>query len=388
MKFSVDAHAIGRHLTGNEVYIRNLLHGFAALDDESEFITYLSIDDPSPWVPSRFHIQRVSANPFVRLGFELASKLRQDRPDLLHVQYTAPLMCPVPVVVSIHDVSFLEHPEFFPWIRAKQLKWSVARTVRNSTKILTLSEFSKKSIQRAYKLDDDDVIVIPSAASPEFRPFHLDNALDAVRSKFQLPAPFILSVGDLQPRKNQIGLIRAFANLVKAFPQLRHRLVLAGKDTWFAPRVKEAAQESGVSDRIRFLGFVTDEDLLNLYNACELSVFPSFYEGFGLPILEAMACGRAVTCSNTSAMPEVADGAAILFNPHSIEEITRAMADLLRDAELRSRMERLGQQRSSHFTWQKSARQTLEVYYDVAERNRNNQAFPVVGQKPASVSTR
>jgi glycosyltransferase involved in cell wall biosynthesis len=384
MKFSVDAHAIGRHLTGNEVYVRNLLNEFAALDSESEFVTYLSTDDASPWVPARFSSRRVSTNPFVRLGFELSRNLRQDRPDLLHVQYTAPLACPVPVVVSVHDVSFLEHPEFFPRYRALQLRWSVSRTIRSAAKILTLSDFSREAIQRAYSVDPDDIVVASLAAGLDFRPLHIDNAVDAVRSRFQLPAPFILSVGDLQPRKNQIGLIHAFAELVKNYPQLRHRLVLAGKETWFAPKVRQAARESGVGDRIRFLGFVTDKDLLYLYNACDLFVFPSFYEGFGLPILEAMACGRAVTCSNTSAMPEVADGAAILFDPYSSSEMTRAMADLLRDAELRARMERLGQQRAAHFSWQQSARKTLEVYYAVAERNRRG----VPHQVPASVSTR
>jgi glycosyltransferase involved in cell wall biosynthesis len=384
MKFSVDAHAIGRHLTGNEVYIRNLLHSFAGLDRESEFITYVSMDGPSPWIPARFGVRRVSANPFVRLGFELSGKLREDHPDLLHVQYTAPLRCPVPVVVSVHDVSFLEHPEFFPRYRGLQLRLTVRRTVRSAAKILTTSDFSSAAIQRAYGVSPDDVAVVPIAAAPEFRPEHIDNALDGVRTQFQLPSPFILSVGDLQPRKNQIGLIKAFAELVKSFPQLRHRLVLAGKETWLGAKVREAAKESGVGDRIRFLGYVTDQDLLHLYNACDLFVFPSFYEGFGLPILEAMACGRAVTCSNTSAIPEVADGAAILFNPYSIPEMTRAMADLLRDAELRARMERLGQQRAAHFSWQKSAQQTLDVYYEVAERNRRGRP----DRAAASISTR
>src|SRR5205807_2217701 len=169
-------------------------------------------------------------------------------------------------------------------------------------------------------------------------------------------APFVFSVGDLHPRKNQIGLIAAFAQLLAEHPQLKHHLVLAGKETWYTPKVSEAARNSGISDRIHFTGFVTDAELLELYNACDCFVFPSFYEGFGLPILEAMACGRAVACSNTSAMPEVADGAAILFNPRSTPEMTGAMADLLRDAELRSRMERLGQQRAAHFSWQQSAR--------------------------------
>ena len=384
MKFSVDAHAIGRHLTGNEVYIRNLLNAFAGLDTTSEFVTYLSLDGPSPWVPARFTKRRVSVNPFIRLGYELSGMLRQDRPDLLHVQYTAPLGCPVPVVVSVHDVSFLEHPEFFPRFRAMQLRWSVNRTVRSAARILTLSEFSRVSIQRAYGVSSDDIVVAPLAAAPEFRVFHIDNALDAVRTRFQLPAPYILSVGDLQPRKNQIGLIRAFAELVKSFPQLRQRLALAGKETWFSAKVREAAKESGVGDRIRFLGFVSDQELLHLYNACDLFVFPSFYEGFGLPVLEAMACGRAVVCSNTSAMPEVADGAAILFNPYSLPEMTRAMADLLRDAELRARMERLGQQRAAHFSWQRSAQTTLEVYYDVAEQTRRGQR----DRAPASIPTR
>src|SRR6267142_6993761 len=207
MKFSVDAHAIGRQLTGNEVYVRNLLNGFAALDSESEFVTYLSVDERSPWVPARFAVKRVSANPFVRLGFELSSKLQQDRPDLLHVQYTAPLRCPVPVVVSVHDVSFLEHPEFFPRFRALQLRWSVNRTVRSAAKILTLSDFSSAAIQRAYRVSADDVVVVPLAAAQEFRPLHIDNAVDAVRTRLKLPAPYILSVGDLQPRKNHIGLI-------------------------------------------------------------------------------------------------------------------------------------------------------------------------------------
>jgi glycosyltransferase involved in cell wall biosynthesis len=373
MKFCIDGHAIGRRLTGNEVYVRNLLNALAGLDTSSEFVTYLSIGGPSPWVPSRFGVRQVSANPFIRLGFELAAKLRQDRPDLVHVQYTAPMACPVPVVVSVHDVSFLEHPEFFPRTRAMQLRLTVNRTVRSAAKILTLSNFSRNAIQRAYGISPDDIAVAPLAAAQEFRVLHIDNAQDWVRQQFQVPTPYILSVGDLQPRKNQIGLIKAFAELVKSYPQLRHRLVFAGKETWFAPKVREAARDSGVSDRIRFLGFVTDQDLLHLYNACDLFVFPSFYEGFGLPVLEAMACGRAVACSNASAIPEVADSAAILFDPHSTAEMARAMADLLRDAELRSRMERIGQQRAAHFSWQQSGQKTLEVYYEVAERNRRKQ---------------
>jgi glycosyltransferase involved in cell wall biosynthesis len=287
------------------------------------------------------------------------------------VQYTAPLACPVPVVVSVHDVSFIENPEFFPKARAAQLRWTVARTVRTAAAILTVSEFSRAAIAKAFQLDPDRITVAPNAASPCFRPISRPAAADWARLRYGLNAPFILTVGDLQPRKNQIGLVRAFADMVRAHPEVRHHLVLSGKDTWHGSQVRKAAAASGVADRIHFTGFVTDEDLLQLYNACELFVFPSFYEGFGLPVLEAMACGRAVACSNVSAVPEVADAAGILFNPHSTDEIARAMLDLILDSELRGRVERLGLQRATHFSWQEAARRTLEVYYEVAGRHRS-----------------
>jgi glycosyltransferase involved in cell wall biosynthesis len=371
MRFAVDAHAIGRHLTGNEVYVRSLLNALASQTGSDELIAYVSEENAAQCLPANIRTRRVATNPFLRLGFDLAMRCRQDRPDLLHIQYTAPLACPVPVVVSVHDVSFLEHPEYFTRDRAVQLQFTVRRTVYRASRILTGSEFSKSSILKVYgDLDEDKVVVVPNAAASEFRPIAREVAQAAVRDRFRIGAPFVLSVGDLQPRKNQIGLIKAFAKLVRAYPQLKHNLVLAGKETWFADQVRRAARESGVADRIQFFGFVSDEDLLQLYNACDLFVFPSFYEGFGLPALEAMACGRAVVCSHTSALPEVVDGAAILFDPYAIDEIVRALAGLLLDSELRVRMERLGLQRAAHFSWQKTAERTLAVFYDVLEKGR------------------
>jgi glycosyltransferase involved in cell wall biosynthesis len=367
MRYAVDAHAIGRHLTGNEVYVRSLLGALATSSPESEFIAYVSSAEALGALPPGIRLRRVAANPFVRLGFDLSAKLVADRPDLLHVQYTAPLGCPVPVVVSVHDVSFLEHPEYFPRERAWQLRVTVRRTMRHAARILTVSEFSRASILRCYgELSEDKVVAVPNGPGAGFRPIAREAAALAVRERFNLAAPFLLSVGDLQPRKNQIGLIRAFAQLIEAYPQFPHHLVFAGKSTWYADRVHLAARDSGVKERIRFLGFVSDEDLLQLYNACDLFVFPSFYEGFGLPALEAMACGRAVACSSTSALPEVVDGAAILFDPYSTGETVRTIADILLSAELRARMERLGLQRASHFSWQRTASKILDVFAEVA----------------------
>lgn len=377
MRIAVDAHAIGRKLTGNEVYIRNLLRAFAGLDKESEFLAYVCGAEAEAAVPERFLVRQIASNPFLRLGVDLSRKLRRDRPDLMHVQYTAPLMCPVPVIVSVHDVSFLEHPEYFTRSRRLQLRITVARTVRRAAKVITGSQFARDSILRAYKLPEDRVAVIPFAASSSFRAINPAAAMRRVQQRFPFRGPFVLSVGDLQPRKNHIGLIQAFASVMRAHPKLKHRLVLAGKDTWFGPRVREAAKESGMSDRIHFTGFVTDEELLHLYNSCECFAFPSFYEGFGLPILEAMACGRAVISSNTSSIPEVADGAGILFDPFREDEIARAMADVLLDGELRSRMERLGLQRAAHFSWQRTAAATLDIYREVAERRNAFENAPV-----------
>src|SRR4029453_14864250 len=151
MRFSVDAHAIGRHLTGNEVYVRNLLIGFAALDHTSEFIAYLSsnVNGATAAVPERFITRRVSGNSLLRLGLDLSRKLRADRPDLIHVQYTAPLFCPVPILASVHDVSFIEHPEYFPPARALQLRSTVKRTVQQAVRLITPSDFSRRAIMRA-----------------------------------------------------------------------------------------------------------------------------------------------------------------------------------------------------------------------------------------------
>jgi len=367
MRVAVDAHAIGQRLTGNEVYVRNLLSRFGRLDPDAEFIAYVSCPAAREWIPDRFRMRSVSKNPFLRLGLEMSARLREDRPDLLHVQYTAPLRCPVPIVVTVHDVSYLEHPEYFPSVRAFQLRLSTAKTLREAAKIVTVSEFSRSHIANVFNIDPDDIRVTPLAAEDHFRPINREAAAHQVSRKFGFSGPYILHVGDWHPRKNQIGLIQAFRELLAAHPKLPHKLVLAGKRTWFAPRILDQIRTSGLAERIVQTDFVDDETLLALYNAADVFVFPSFYEGFGLPALEAMACGRPVVCSDTTALPEVVDGAALLFDPHSVKEQMRAIGDILLDKELFHRMEKKSLQRAAFFDWKETARQTLDVYAEVAE---------------------
>ena len=293
-------------------------------------------------------------------------KLRYDKPDLLHVQYTGPLSCSVPLVVSVHDVSYLEHPQYFTRLRSRQLRFTVKRTVEAAARILTPSEFSRRAILRNYKLDERKVVVVPNAVSSYFRPVERESAAALVEEKFGISGPFVLTVGDLQPRKNHLGLLHAFEETLRQHPHLPHRLVFVGKETWYSKVLHRAVMRSNVAGRVHFTGFVEDPDLLQFYGACDLFVFPSFYEGFGLPILEAMACGRAVACSSATAMPEVANAAGILFDPYSVPEMARAIGDVLLDEEMRVRLERLGSNRAASFTWESAAQRTLDVYYEVA----------------------
>jgi len=275
-------------------------------------------------------------------------------------------------VVSVHDVSYLEHPQYFTRFRSLQLRLTVKRTLERAARVLTPSEFSRRAILKHYRIAEEKVVVVPNAVAAQFRPIERDVAGAAIQRKFGIGRPFVLTVGDLQPRKNHLGLLQAFEDTLKAEPKLQHDLVFVGKETWYSRELHRAVERSDLKDRVHFTGFVEDADLVQFYGACDLFVFPSFYEGFGLPILEAMACGRAVACSRLTAMPEVADAAGILFDPGSKTEIARAMLDILRDPELRARLERLGLQRAAAFSWEKSAARTLEVYYDVAGLHRRS----------------
>lgn len=378
IRIAVDAHAIGRRQTGNEVYVRSLIQRYPRLAPELDFLAYVCSRDAAQWTPESVELQLVSPNPFVRLGYDLGARVRRDQPNLLHVQYTAPLYCQAPIVVTIHDVSFIDRPQYLPRSRAKQLQITVRRTVRRAAKIITVSEFSRQRIAHAYGLDPETIAVTPNASQDQFRLMNRELAVRKVREELGISKPFVLNVGDLHPRKNQIGMVRAFRELLNAHPELPHLLVMAGKHTWFASQVRDEVRRCGLTERVVFTKFVDEEFLPTLYNAADLFVFPSFYEGFGLPAIEAMACGRPVVCSSATALPEVVDGAALLFEPDDIGEQMKAMRDILIDPELARRMEKKSLQRSKFFDWRETARRTLDVYTEVVEANSRG---PRVRQK-------
>ena len=211
MRFAVDAHAIGRHLTGNEVYVRSLLRAFAELDRESEFFAYISGQGRGELGSAALPGPSGIGESLVELGWDLGRLVRRDRPDLLHVQYTAPLRGTAPVVVTVHDVSFLEHPEYFPWLRRAQLRHTVARTVKHGGAGSDGQRVFARCDPASLRHPAEKVRVVPNAAGSGFpRDRPRTRRWRGTRDGCGCAAPFVLSVGDLQPRKNQIGLIAAY----------------------------------------------------------------------------------------------------------------------------------------------------------------------------------
>ncbi|MCW5966591.1 MAG: glycosyltransferase [Bryobacterales bacterium] len=339
---------------------------YVSLAPDVEFLAYVASDEAVPRIPADIDTRVVSSNPYLRLGFQFGRRLKEDRASVVHVQYTAPLGCSVPVVVTVHDVSFVEQPEFFSSFRQNQLAFTVKRTIRQAARVLTCSEFSRKAIARAYGMDPERIVVVPNAASPSFRPLDRQKSSDIVRRAFGLNAPYLLCVGNLQRRKNQIGLIRAFEALMQDQPDLPQHLVFVGKETAQAPEIRAAARRSPLQGRIHFTGFVADDLLPWLYNACDLFVFPSFYEGFGIPLLEAMACGCPVASSNRTALPEVGGNAALYFDPGSISGMARTIHDMLRNLDFAATLGRSAVDRAREFSWRRSAEIVLDTYREAA----------------------
>lgn len=335
MKVAIDAHALGRGQAGYESYLRHLTQALPAASPGDDFLIY----------------RHLSVSRLRRLVFELPRAVYRDRPDVLHVQYAGPLL-PLPsgcsLVATIHDVSFVDVPEFFSLADRTLLRLGVGRTIRQARRVITVSEFSKARLMKAYGIPEDKIQVIYNAAGSEFRP--------ALHPGDRPNPPYIVMVADLSVRKNQVNLIRAFSAFARRYP---HHLMLAGRDSATSGPIREAARLSEAYNRIHFLGYVPDQELPRLYQQADLCVYPSLYEGFGLPVVEAMACGTPVVTSRASALLEVAGGAALLANPRDPADLCQAMEAAIRD---RERWRRAGLLRAARFSWSDAARRTVEAY--------------------------
>jgi glycosyltransferase involved in cell wall biosynthesis len=284
---------------------------------------------------------------------------------LLHVPaMMAPLGRSLRVIATIHDLAILRFPQKFRTWQRTFSNYLLPRVVRSVDAIVAVSDATKTDLVELLSVDPARVSVIPCGVSSDFWPLADGDArIDAVRRQYSLPREYAITVGAIEPRKNLPRLLRALKLLAttrKEFADLT--LLHVGPKGWLAHDVSSAVAELGLQDRVRFLGYVPNADLAALYQLARVSIYPSLFEGFGLPVLEAMACGCPVVTSNSSSMPEVAGGAAVLVDPLSEESIADGLERVWTDDRLRGDLIGRGRCRASQFSWDSAARETLKLY--------------------------
>lgn len=374
MRIAIDAHMVGTRGTGNETYVVNLSKALASIDTTNEYrlYTYNPALLPGELLrPSNFSALRVRpALSAIRIPLSMPFLSWKDGHDLLHVNYIAPPMCPCHTVVTIHDISYEFFPEFFSPRDRTLLSTFVPVSAKRASKIITVSNNTKQDIIERYGVDEDSIVVTHEAADPAFAQITDERLLRRVRDEYGISDDFLLAVGNLQPRKNLPRLVEAFADLIQS-GAIRHQLVIAGQAFWRESEIIDLVEDKHLQDHVVFTGYVPREDLVLLYNAATLFLYPSLYEGFGLPPLEAMACGTPVITSNCSSLPEVVGDAALLIDPRDTEQLAQAVAKALSSDELRRELSLRGLERAKSFSWERTARETLSVYEEVLTQRRH-----------------
>ena len=304
-----------------------------------------------------------------RLQLPLFVELFTGRVDLFHSpDFALPPVWRARTLVTVHDLSFMRLPECFPDGLLRYLGSAVPRAVRRADHIIADSNNTRRDLMELLGTPGPKITVIHSGVEPRFRPLTSEadrETLAAVRCKYALPERFILSVGTIQPRKNLTRLVEAFFMLNAQCSTLNWELVIVGGKGWLYEGTFERVRALRLEDRVHFLGFVDDADLPALYNLAGTFAFPSLYEGFGLPPLEAMACGVPVVCSNVSSLPEVVGDAALTVDPLDVAGLAEAMRRAIEDETLRASLVTRGLARAATFTWPEAAQALLGVYSNI-----------------------
>lgn len=371
MRIGIDATALPPQPVGAGNYMIQLIRALAALEDAPDLVIFahqhgaaLISVPPNPrlsWVvlPDR--------SPAQRLVWEQAifpKEVRAAGVDLLHsLHYTRPFTLPCPSVVTFHDLTFFLFPHLHT--RSKRLFFPNAMrfSARRAEALIAISENTRQDAIRLLGIPPAKIFTTPLAVTGDFRPVSDPAKLEPVRQKYKLPAHFILYVGVVEPRKNLPQLLRAYKNVVTAGCTLP--LVIVGRFGWMYEEVLHLIDQLGLKERIQFTGYVPGEDLPIVYNLADIFVYPSLYEGFGLPPLEAMACGTPVITTAVSSMPEHVGDAGLLIPPQDEDALTQALLRLLKDTGLQNELAQKGPRQAAQFTWKRTAQQTLFVYQHV-----------------------
>jgi len=377
-KIAIDCHTLEfKNWAGKEHCLNNILQELIKLDQKNKYVLYFRKPVFKKNLPINWQIKNINLPmPFWQIS--VIFDLLFQRIDILLVPstYLLPaLNFLTPLLIIIHDLTtFLpETKKTHKKIVILKEKITLKLAIRHAKKIIAISENTKQDLIKFFKTPVDKIIVVPLAARDIFCPIFNQEKIKIIRKKYNLPAEFILFVGTLEPRKNIVRLIEAYHKLIFNFSAkggsapggqfsiFNLKLVIVGKKGWYWQEIFEKVKKLNMEDKVVFTGYLPDQDLPYLYNAALCFVYPSLYEGFGLPIIEAMACGCPVITSNISSLPEVAGEAAILVDPYNSQEIADALKKIIRDLGLREKLKRAGLVQAQKFSWQKTAQEILQV---------------------------
>ncbi len=360
MRIGIDAKWYFFGPPGGHTYVHNILHSLAKLDEKNRYIFYVRPGDPTedPALSTgNVRLTRLSPSfSLIRVKYALIKAARSDNLDLLFTQSLTPLTRRIPCVITIHDVLYKDFPQYFTlWERI--YFHFINKSIRQANFIVTVSNYTSERIKYWFPADGSRVMVTPNSINERFRVLEPGEELAAVRRKYNLPSEFLLYVGRLNARKNLPRLFRALRQCSYDVP-----LVCVGKKDWKSEPLERIVENLQMNKRIIFTGFVPDEEIPLLMNLATAFVYVPYAEGFGIPPLEAMACGTPVVTSNTTSLPEVVGNAGLLVSPNSEEEITEALNKIMGDAELRAELRQRGLLRAKEFSWDKSARVLINVW--------------------------
>lgn len=350
--------AVSTTPTGTEAYSFHLIRALLPHLRAHQVRLYVRV----PTLPETFPGAEIRVIPFPRLWthLRLSWELLRHPVDLLFVPaHVLPLYHPRRSLVTIHDVGYRFFPEAHPLLQRLYLAWSTGYNARTAARVIAVSHATREALATSYGIPHQKVHVIPNGYTPDLKPVRDPHALYAVRQKYGIPGDYILYLGRLQPRKNLPRLIRAFGRIAGDYPDLS--LVLAGPGGWLEQSIHEAIAACHLETRVLLPGYIAADDKAALLSGARVFAFPSLYEGFGIPVLEAQACEVPVLTSTTSSLPEVAGDAAVLVDPTDELAIAEGLRRLLEDAALCETLRARGRANVARFSWESAARQTAAL---------------------------
>lgn len=368
MKIGIEARWLTFEKTGFGNYAFHLLKELSQIDNKNKYLIYLNSEYANSAIFANNNFakkiirQRPEIYKHISIPFDIMAKRR--RFDFFHFLYNAPsLLLPCPFILTVHDVSYKYIPDMISKKNLFSITAQLFLNAKRAHRIISVSENTKKDIMKYFKIPEEKIVVIYEGVNESFEIITDNQKKRTIAEKYQLPDKFILYVGTYLPHKNLETLLYAYHDL-KQHRKISHALVLAGKKARNFEAISNLISNLDLTDDVKTIGFVPEEDLPCLYNLADLFVFPSLYEGFGLPLLEAMACGTPVLASDASCLPEIGGDGALYFSPRNKNEIAEKIYALLSNSTMRTELIERGCKRSQLFSWRRMTDNTLQVYED------------------------